>query len=587
MGTARAIGIDLGTSYSLAATIEDGRPKIIPNREGQRLTPSVVAFTREGGPLVGQAAKRQAAANPDSTVFSIKRFMGSNFKVKAGTKEYSPQEVSALILRKVKADAEDYLGERIDRAVITVPAYFNDRQRQATKEAGLLAGLDVMRIINEPTAAALAYGLDREDVHTILVWDLGGGTFDVSILELGEGIFEVRAVSGDSWLGGDDFDARVAAHLEEEYKRAHGKDFPTDGGAKQRLREAAEKAKILLSWAPSAPVRVPFIEADGRGSRHLEAELTRDGFEALTADLLQRMAGPTTQALKDAGMAPAHIDRVILAGGATRMSCVRRLARELLAKEPYRYLNPDEVVALGAAIQAGMLLGLVRKAILLDVLPLSLGVETRGGLMARLIPRNTPLPAAGARIFTTAADFQTSMDIHVLQGERELAVDNISLGQFRLHGIPPAARGSAKVEVALNADVDGVIQVSAKELSTESAVETRMVSCKSLDRHEIVGLTREAQGSAEQDRELRERVQAAIEADNLIAAAEQALEGLSSPETEGQVRQIVTAIWQVKAALASGVSRETRRRSAELRRLLQAASEDRSTLVGQLANGGQ
>ncbi|MEK7872925.1 MAG: Hsp70 family protein, partial [Chloroflexota bacterium] len=402
---ARALGIDLGTTYTVVATIEGGRPRVIPNAEGQCLTPSVVAFAPGAEPLVGEPAKRQAAANPDGTVFSIKRRMGSDYRPRIAGKEYTPQEISGFILRKARADAEKHLGERIDQAVITVPAYFNDRQRQATREAGVLAGLDVLRIINEPTAAALVYGLDREDVHTILVWDLGGGTFDISILELGEGIFEVKAVSGDTWLGGDDIDQRVMDYLAGEYKKASGADFPADAGVRQRLREAAEKAKIQLSSSPVARVRLPL--PDSEASRHVEVELSRERLEGLIADLLHRMAMCAQQALDDAELAPEDIDRVILVGGATRMPAVRDLVRKLVRKEPYRYVDPDEAVAMGAAIHAGMALGMVKSVALLDVLPLSLGVETQGGLMATIIPRNTPLPVSGAHIFTTAADYQT------------------------------------------------------------------------------------------------------------------------------------------------------------------------------------
>jgi molecular chaperone DnaK len=464
----KAIGIDLGTTYTLVAAIENDKPKIIPNAEGQPLTPSVVAFTAEGRPLVGQLARRQAAANPERTIFSIKRRMGSNYKVRIGEREYAPQEISSLILRKVKMDAEDYLGEKVERAVITVPAYFNDRQRQATKEAAILAGLDVIRIINEPTASALAYGLDREDIHTVLVWDLGGGTFDVSILQLEKGIFEVRAVSGNTWLGGDDYDQRVMDYLADRYRETYGFDFPGDGRAKQRLREAAERAKIDLSRESSTSIYIPFIGGDSGAPTHLNATLTREKFQEITRDLLEKMIPPTKQALADAPMGPEDIDRVILVGGATRMPAVRELARQLLGKEPYQGINPDEVVALGAAIQAGMLLGFIDKAVLFDVLPLSLGIETQGGLFAKIIPRNTPLPASEARIFTTPTDNQTAVDIHVLQGERELAVDNISLGQFQLEGIPPLPRGTPKVEVSFDIDVDGIVHVSATDLLTEN-----------------------------------------------------------------------------------------------------------------------
>ena len=565
----RAIGIDLGTTYTVVAVIEDGQPKIIPNAEGQRLTPSVVAFTNEVRPLVGQLAKRQAAANPERTVFSIKRRMGSDYKVRIGEREYIPQEISSLILRKVKTDAEDYLGEKVERAVITVPAYFNDRQRQATKEAGIIAGLDVIRIINEPTASALAYGLDREDIQTVLVWDLGGGTVDVSILELEKGIFEVRAVSGNTWLGGDDYDQRVADYLAEQYRESYGFDFPVDAMAKQRLREAAERAKIALSRESSTSIYIPFIGSDSGAPTHLNATLTRERFQELTRDLLEKMIPPTKQALADAPMGPQDIDRVILVGGATRMPAVKELARQLFRKEPYQEgINPDEVVALGAAIQAGMLLGFIDKAVLLDVLPLSLGIETQGGLFAKIIPRNTPLPASEGRIFTTAVDNQTSVDIQVLQGERELAVDNISLGQFQLEGIPPLPRGTPKIEVSFDIDVDGIVHVSATDLLTENTRSVKVVSSRGLSPEDIQRVIYEAEVSVEEDMARRERIEAGIQADSAIAAAEMAMEELHNSNAEPQAREVWSAVLKVKESLASDRVDEIRCRSRELRDLL-------------------
>ena len=565
----RAIGIDLGTTYTVVAVIEDGQPKIIPNAEGQRLTPSVVAFTDEVRPLVGQLAKRQAAANPERTVFSIKRRMGSDYKVRIGEREYIPQEISSLILRKVKTDAEDYLGEKVERAVITVPAYFNDRQRQATKEAGIIAGLDVIRIINEPTASALAYGLDREGIQTVLVWDLGGGTFDVSILELEKGIFEVRAVSGNTWLGGDDYDQRVADYLAEQYRESYGFDFPVDAMAKQRLREAAERAKIALSRESSTSIYIPFIGSDSGAPTHLNATLTRERFQELTRDLLEKMIPPTKQALADAPMGPQDIDRVILVGGATRMPAVKELARQLFRKEPYQEgINPDEVVALGAAIQAGMLLGFIDKAVLLDVLPLSLGIETQGGLFAKIIPRNTPLPASEGRIFTTAVDNQTSVDIQVLQGERELAVDNISLGQFQLEGIPPLPRGTPKIEVSFDIDVDGIVHVSATDLLTENTRSVKVVSSRGLSPEDIQRVIYEAEVSVEEDMARRERIEAGIQADSAIAAAEMAMEELHNSNAEPQAREVWSAVLKVKESLASDRVDEIRCRSRELRDLL-------------------
>lgn len=557
----RAIGIDLGTTYTVVATLENGRPTVIPNALGQHLTPSVVAFTPDGTTLVGQAAKQQAAANPGRTVFSIKRSMGTDHRVRIDGEEYSPTEISSLILRRVKADAEAYLGEDIGRAVITVPAYFNDRQRQATREAGALAGLEVLRIFAEPTSTALAYGVQREAIQTVLVWDLGGGTFDVSILDLDTGIFEVRAVSGDSWLGGDDYDQRLATYLADEYERIWKTPFPRDPGLRRRLRDEAERAKIELSSSLMARVYL-----DIAGAMPLDIDVTRQEFERLTGDLLQSMVVPTKQALRDASLTPSQIDRVVLAGGATRMPGLRRLVKEMLGIEPYRYLDPDEVVAMGAAIQAGMLMGQLDKVVLLDVLPLSLGVETQGGLAARIIPRNSPLPATASRIFTTAADCQTCMDIHVIQGERELAQDNVSLGQFRLDGIEPAHRGQAKVEVTFEADVDGLVHVSAADLFAGQEVKGKFTATKLLDPSEIWRLTDEAERNAKSDREKREFVQSGIEAQNALAAAQMAMSGLS-PGSE-TLQGLRMAVDSVQEAMGSGVPDPLKRQTEGLRHLL-------------------
>jgi len=576
----RAIGIDLGTTYTVIAVIENGQPKITPNAEGQRLMPSVVSFTKDGQPLVGQLAKRQASANPERTVFSIKRRMGSDYKVNIGEKEYTPQEISSLILRKVKIDAEQYLGERIEKAVITVPAYFNDRQRQATKEAGIIAGLDVIRIISEPTAAAMAYGLNREDVHTVLVWDLGGGTFDVSVLELDESIFEVRTVSGNTCLGGDDYDQRLTEYLAEQYRKTYGTDFPRDGADRQRLREAAERAKIDLSERPSTSIYLPFIGEKADAFSHLETTLTIEKLQELTRDLLQKLVGPTQQALADAELNPQDIDQVILVGGATRMPAVQELARHLLGKEPYRNINPDEVVALGAAIQAGMLLGVIDKAVLLDVLPLSLGIETQRGLFARIIRRNTPLPALESRIFTTADDNQTSVDIHVLQGERELAIDNLSLGQFQLDDIPLLPRGIPKIDVSFDVDLDGIVHVSAIDLLTENTQSVEIVSSKGLSPLGIQRMIEESETSADEDRRKRELVEAGIEADNAIRAAEMLMEELRNSRTEALAQEVWRAVLNVKEALASGQSDEIRCRSTGLRELL-------GVIYGQVRNGAR
>lgn len=565
---ARAIGIDLGTTYTVVAVIENGQPKILPNAEGQRLTPSVVAFRDGEKPLVGLPAKRQAMANPERTVFSIKRRMGSNHKVRDGQREYTPQKISALILQKVKIDAEDYLGEKIERAVITVPAYFSDQQRQATKEAGILAGLDVIRIISEPTAAALAYGLNREDIHTVLVWDLGGGTFDVSILELGEGIFEVRAVSGNTWLGGDDYDQRIIDYLAQKCRSAHGVDFRQDGTTVQMMREAAEKAKIDLSTKLSTSICLPFIGKDSVTPIDFKVALTRKKFQEITRDLLEKMIPPTRQALTDAGLEPENIDRVILVGGATRMPAVPELARQLLGKSPYQSINPDEAVASGAAIQAGMLLGVISKAVLLDVLPLSLGIETRGGLFTRIIRRNTPLPASESHIFTTAADNQNWVDIQVLQGERVRALDNIPLGQFRLQGIPSAPRGVPKVEVAFDVDVDGIVHVSARDLLTESEERVKIVCLKGLRPEEIQRIIAEAESCIVGDRQKRDRIEATIQADNTLSGAEMALEELCSAGTAGWKKEVEGAILKVKDALASGQTDQIILQNKELRELL-------------------
>lgn len=580
----QAIGIDLGTTRSVVATIEKGKPRVIPNAEGQLVTPSVVAFTREGGVLVGQMARRQAAANPERTVASIKRYMGSDRRVHIGSREYTPQEISAFILRKLKEDAEAFLGERVERAVVSVPAYFSDPQREATKEAAALAGIEVLRLINEPTAAALAYGLNREEAHTVLVWDLGGGTFDISILELGEGIFEVRVVSGDTWLGGDDFDQLVMKYLAEEYRRSWGDDFPKDPGAWERLREAAEKAKVQLSSSPQIPIRIPFVVASP-GPRHLDTTLTREKLEDLVAPLLQRLVPPVHQALADAGLTPQQIDRVILVGNGTKMPAVRQLAIKLLAQEPYRYIDPDLVTGVGAAIEAGMLLGLLDKAVLLDVLPLSLGVETKAGLFAKIIRRNTPLPASEAQVFSTAADYQTAMDIHILQGERELAADNISLGPLQLNGLRMALKGVPKVEVEFEADTDGIVHVTARDLLTDNVVTTTVASSKRLDPQEIERLTQEAKEQAEQDKGKRERVRAGIEADNLITAAEKDLEELDNPQTNPQVESLVKAMSQVQEALASGVTANIKARSGELLKLLEASHSGRSRDARPIAHG--
>jgi molecular chaperone DnaK len=517
----KAVGIDLGTTNSVIAVVEGQEPAIITTAEGTRLCPSVVGFTRSGERLVGQLARRQAITNPDRTVVSIKRHMGSDYKFTVDGRNYSPAELSAMILQKLKHDAEQYLGTEVKDAVITTPAYFSDSQRQATKDAGAIAGLNVLRIINEPTAAALAYGMDREGVHTVLVWDLGGGTFDVSILELGDGVFEVKATNGDTWLGGDDWDSRVVEYLADEFKKQNGIDLRKDRMALQRLREAAEKAKVELSSVVQTNVNLPFITATPEGPAHLDMALTRAKLEDLTHDLLQKVIGPTKQAMADAKMTPKDIDKVLLVGGATRMPAVQELVRELFGKEPHKGMNPDEVVAAGAAIQAAVLGGEVRDIVLLDVTPLSLGIETLGGVFTALIERNTTIPTSKTQIFTTAADGQTAVDIHVLQGEREMASDNKTLGRFQLAGIPPAPRGVPKIEVTFDIDVNGIVHVSARDTATGKEQAVTITASSGLSRSQ-----------AEQDRSRRELSEVRNRADSLIYNAERTLADVGEEEPE-------------------------------------------------------
>jgi len=598
---AKVVGIDLGTTFSVVAYLEAGRPVVIPNAEGQRLTPSVVGFLRDGKRLVGQLAKLQAIANPDGTIFSIKRHMGrrtyldldslsndkeiirqikrhmgSGYLVKFEDKEYTPEELSAMILQKVKADAESYLGERIEKAVISVPAYFNISQRQATMDAATITGLEAMRIIDEPTAAALAYGLDIEDIHTILVWDLGGGTFDVSILELGEGVFEVKAVSGNTWLGGDDYDQRIVDHLADKFQEEYGIDLRENKTALQRLKEGAEKAKIELTDAEITRIRIPFIDVGEQGPRHWETTLTRAKFVALTQDLRQEMVGPTKQALADAGLEPKDIDRVILVGGATRMPAVRELIGQLIGKEPYKDIHPDEVVAMGAAIQAGILTGEIEGKVLIDVAPLSLGIETLGGIFTKIIPRNTTVPVSQGLIFTNAADNQTSMNIHVLQGEREMAAYNMTLDRFELTGIPSAPRGEARVEVSFDINADGILHVSAQDLYSDNSQKLRISPrFYGLPRDEIGRMLEEAQKYAEEDKKRREEVEIGIKADNMVRAAKQTIYEAEEEKVDiSLIDKVEQGILELKTAVAGGEGEEIKSRTDELEKLVKALSRE-------------
>lgn len=540
----KVIGIDLGTTNSCVAVMEGGQPVVIPNAEGGRVTPSVVAFTKTGERLVGQVAKRQAITNPERTVISIKRHMGTNYRVKIDDKEYSPEEISAMILMKLKQDAEAYLGEKITQAVITVPAYFNDSQRQATKNAGRIAGLEVLRIINEPTAAALAYGLDKEGNQKILVYDLGGGTFDVSILEIGDGVFEVLATSGNNRLGGDDFDQRIIDYIADEFMKEHGIDLRKDRMALQRLKEAAEKAKIELSSTLTTNINLPFITADASGPKHLDMTLTRAKFEELTADLVEMTMGPLRQALKDAGLTPDDIDKVILVGGSTRIPAVQEAVRRATGKEPYKGINPDECVAIGAAIQAAVLAGEVKDVLLLDVTPLSLGIETLGGVFTKIIERNTTIPTRKSQIFTTAADGQTSVEIHVLQGERPMAADNKTLGRFILDGIPPAPRGVPQIEVTFDIDANGIVHVSAKDLGTGKEQKITITATTHLSEEEIQRAIKDAEKYAEEDKKRRQLVEAKNNADSLIYNTEKTMKEMGdriSKEDRDRIQKEIEA----------------------------------------------
>ena len=570
----KVIGIDLGTTNSCVAVMEGGEPVVIPNTEGNRTTPSVVGISKTGERLVGQVAKRQAITNADNTVASIKRHMGTDYKVTIGGTAYTPQEISAMILQKLKADAEGYLGEPVTEAVLTVPAYFTDSQRQATKDAGKIAGLNVLRIINEPTAAALAYGIDKGEDHTVLVFDLGGGTFDVSILELGDGIFEVKATSGNNRLGGDDFDEKVIDWMIVEFKKQTGIDLSGDKTAMQRLKEAAEKAKIELSNVTSSNINLPFITMDASGQpQHLDLTLTRAKFDEMTADLVEKTMGPTRQALQDAGLKVSDIDKVILVGGSTRIPAVQAAIKNVTGKEPFKGINPDECVAIGASIQGGVLAGEVKDVVLLDVTPLSLGIETLGGVFTKIVERNTTIPVSRSQVFTTAADNQTSTDIHVLQGEREMAQYNKTLGRFTLMDIPPAPRGIPQIEVKFDIDANGIVNVSAKDLGTGKEQRITIQSNSGLSDEEIERMVKDAELNAEADKKRKEEVDTRNQADSLIFQVEKTLKENGDKMDAEDKSAIESAKDALKSALESNNTEEIKAKTEDLTNALYKFTE--------------
>jgi molecular chaperone DnaK len=578
----KVVGIDLGTTNSVIAVMEGGQPVVIPNAEGNRTTPSVVAFTKTGERLVGQLAKRQAITNPERTISSIKRHMGTEYRVKIDGKDYTPQEISAMILQKLANDASSYLGERNTRAVITVPAYFNDAQRQATKDAGRIAGLDVLRIINEPTAASLAYGLEKKAHETILVWDLGGGTFDVSVLEVGDGVFEVKATNGDTHLGGDDYDKRIVEWIVDQFRKEQGIDLGSDRQAMQRLTEAAEKAKVELSSVVQTSINLPFITADQNGPKHLEFTLARSKFEELTSDLTDRCITPFKNAISDAKLDVSHLNEVILVGGATRMPVIQELVRKLTGKEPNQSVNPDEVVAVGAAIQAGVLAGEVRDVVLLDVTPLSLGLETLGGVTHKLIERNTTIPTRKSEVFTTAEDGQTAVDIQVVQGEREMASDNKTLARFRLEGIPAAPRGVPQIEVTFDIDANGIVNVSAKDLGTGKEQKVAITASSNLSKDDVQRMVREAEAHAEEDRRKRDEAEVRNQASSSIYGTEKSLREVGDKLDAGARGEVESALAELKRVEQNGTAQEIRAAVEQL----QQASYKMSELLYKTAAGG-